>query len=290
MDYGVDRTYFHGGTWHWIDYDCLAVGTPVLIEGPDRFMVTYGGPGDGDGTGPERTVPVTQEISEWDNADELFRYKDLPARCGSPSVFTDIGTGHAFYEPTQWAAANGIATGGKDGKIRQAQTVTREEMAVSLARWGKVPTTNKIDGEQNFNIDWRRWEPSIRPRFHDVPAARQYSVEISLLSQIGVINGRADGTFRPAQKVTRGQASAFLYRLAGSPVHSSPQASTFKDSRPGTSFFPEISWMASNGFTTGYADKTFRPHATITRGEMLVMLHRLEKVYSGANRGNGIVE
>ena len=290
MKYGSYRKYFHGGTYHWIDYDCLAVGTPVFIEGTDRFQVTYGGPANGDDTRPEQTTTVTKKIAEWDNADELFRYKALPARCGNPSVFTDIGTSHAFYKPIQWAAANGIVTGNKDGTIRHTQTVTREEMAVSLARWGKIPTVNKYTSENNFNIDWTRWEPSIRPKFRDVPATRQNSVEISLLSQIGVINGWSDGTFRPTQKVTRGQTAAFLYRLAGSPAYTAPKTSKFKDAKPGTAFYKEISWMAKNGFTTGYADKTYRPNATVTRGEMLTMLHRFEKVYSGANRGNGIVK
>ena len=290
MKYGSCRKYFHGGTYHWIDYDCLAVGTPVLVEGTDRFNVTSGGSARGDDTRPEQTVPVSKKISEWDNADELFRYKSLPARCGNPSVSTDIGTGHGIYKSIRWAAASGIVTGGKDGKIRHTQAVTREEMAVSLARWGKIPTVNKISGENNFNIDPRRWEPSIRPRFRDVPATRQYSVEISLLSQIGVINGWSDGTFRPTQNVTRGQTAAFLYRLAGSPAYTPPKTSQFEDIDPRTPFPKEISWMAKNGFTTGYSDKTFRPEATINRGGMLVMLHRFEKVCSGVNRGNGIVK
>lgn len=288
MEYGSYRKYFHGGTYHWIDYDCLAVGTPVLIEGTDRFETTIGG--SVHDPRPEQTVEVTRKISEWDNADELFRYKALPARCGNPSVFTDIGPNQPFYKSIQWAAAGGIATGARDGKIRHTQTITREEMAMSLARWARIPTTNKIDGEQNFNIDWMRWQPSIRPTYRDVPPARRYSVEISLLSQIGVIGGFADGTFRPDQKVNRGQTAAFLYRLAGSPAYTPPKTSKFTDAKPGTAFYKEISWMAQNGFTAGYADKTYRPQATITRGEMLVMLHRFEKIYSGANRGNGIVK
>ena len=48
--------------------------------------------------------------------------------------------------------------------------------------------------------------------------------------------------------------------------------------------------MAQSGFTTGYSDKTYRPNASVNRGEMRMMLHRFEKFYSGANRGNGIVK
>lgn len=280
MQYGSYRTYFHGGAWHWIDYDCLAVGTPVLIEGSYAFDVTM----------PEQTVRVTERIHEWDNADELFRYDALPARCGNPSVFTDIGPGVTFYEHIHWAARNGITTGWRDGTYRPHATITRDVMAAYLARWGKIPTVAKIGGENNFNIDWRRWEPSIRSTYSDMPPTRIFSVEVSLLSQIGVINGWADGTFRPDQNVTRDQTAAFLYRLAGSPAYTPPKTPRFKDVRPGAVFYKEISWLADSGFSTGWADGTFRPGASIHRDEMAAILHRFEKVYSGANRGNGIVK
>jgi hypothetical protein len=288
MEFGTYRKYFHGGAYHWIEYDCLAVGTPVLIEGTEPIVATVGGPDQGDGTEPERTVNITKKIHEWDNADALFRYKSLPARCGNPSVFNDIGTGHGFYKAIQWAAANAIATGEKDGKIRHTQAVTREEMAVSLARWGNIGNFGKNGGAYDTNIDPRLIDPSTRPKFRDVPAIRQYSVEISVLSQIGVIRGWPDGTFRPDQKVTRGQTAAFLYRLAGSPAYTPPKTSKFKDVTSRTPFHKEISWMAQSGITTGYSDKTYRPNSTITRGEMLVMLHRFDKKYSWANGGRPV--
>ena len=273
MNYGGTWSYGWGTPNHWVDYECMAPGTPIFVEGTRRQVIP---------PSPEnpKAVLYTDRVAVWNKSDRLFRHAALPARCGNPSVFTDIGTSHGFYKPIYWAATNGIVTGGKDGKIRHTQAVTREEMAVTLARWGNIGNFGKNNGGYETNIDPRRIDPTIRPKFRDVPAARKYSVEISVLSQVGVIKGWPDGTFRPTQNVTRGQTAAFLYRLAGSPTYTPPKTSRFKDLTTRTPFYKEISWMAQKGFTTGYSDKTYRPNATINRGEMLVMLHRFDKVYA----------
>lgn len=283
MNYGGTWTYGWGTPIHWVDYDCMAPGTPIFVEGTRRWVIP---------PPPEnpKAVPTSDRVAVWNKSDRLFRHAALPARCGNPSVFTDIGPAHGFYKSISWAAANGIVTGGKDGKVRHTQAVTREEMAMTLARWGNIGNFGKNGGGYETNIDPRRIDPTIRPTFRDVPAARKYSVEISVLSQIGVIKGWPDGTFRPTQNVTRGQTAAFLYRLAGSPSYTPPKTSRFKDITTRTPFYKEISWMAQSGFTTGYSDKTYRPNTTINRGEMLVMLHRFDKVYSWPNLEPRIVK
>ncbi|MEX5271825.1 S-layer homology domain-containing protein [Kocuria sabuli] len=244
MTYSDTWTYGWGSPRHWVDYDCMAPGTPILVEGTRRWIEP---PTEGD----PKAVPTSARVAVWNKSDRSFRHAALPARCGNPSVFTDIGTSHGFYRSVSWAGSNGIVTGGKDGKIRHARAVTREEMAVTPARWGNIGNFGKNGGGYETNIDPRRIDPTIRPRFRDVLAALKYSVEISVLSQIGVINGWSDGTFRPTQDVTRGQTAAFLYRLAGSPAYTPPKTSRFKDVTTRTPFYEEISWMAQSGFTTG---------------------------------------
>ncbi|WP_229741972.1 S-layer homology domain-containing protein [Kocuria dechangensis] len=82
---------------------------------------------------------------------------------------------------------------------------------------------------------------------------------MSLLSQIGVVKGYPDNTFRPDEKVTREATAAFLYRLAGSSAYTAPPTSRFSDVKPGAPFYKEISWMAEQGFATGWPDRSFRP-------------------------------
>ncbi|EYR64786.1 S-layer protein [Actinotalea ferrariae CF5-4] len=49
---------------------------------------------------------------------------------------------------------------------------------------------------------------------------------------------------------------------------------SFVDVPPGSQFHREITWLASSGITTGYADGGFRPSAPVSRGAMAAFLYR----------------
>src|SRR5262249_44493791 len=46
----------------------------------------------------------------------------------------------------------------------------------------------------------------------------------------------------------------------------------FTDVPPTQPFYPYIQWLACRGIIGGYADGTFRPGATVTRGQLLKMV------------------
>ena len=53
-----------------------------------------------------------------------------------------------------------------------------------------------------------------------------------------------------------------------------PKKSPFTDVSTGSAFYTEVTWLASSGVTTGYADGTFRPGNPITREAMAAFLYR----------------
>lgn len=110
--------------------------------------------------------------------------------------------------------------------------------------------------------------------FVDVPASHQFSTQIEWLVGQGITTGYADGRFKPRAPVTRAAFAAFLYRMAGEPSFTPPENSPFVDYRPGDQFYTEVSWLAKQGITTGYADGTFRPHADISREAIAAFLYR----------------
>lgn len=72
--------------------------------------------------------------------------------------------------------------------------------------------------------------------------------------------------------------AAFLAALLAVSVASAPVANAangFKDVPPQAQFYKEITWLADQGISTGYADNTFRPHAAITRDAMAAFMYRL---------------
>src|SRR5664279_2196732 len=94
----------------------------------------------------------------------------------------------------------------------------------------------------------------------------------------GISTGYADGGFHPAANVSRQAMAAFMYRSAKSPAFTPPVSSPFNDVATDSPFYKEITWMASNAISTGYADGGFHPAANVSRQAMAAFMHRLNGV------------
>lgn len=101
-----------------------------------------------------------------------------------------------------------------------------------------------------------------------------FAKEIRWLRSSGVTNGWANNTYQPYSTIKRDAMAAFLYRMAGSPAYTPPARSQFKDVATNNVFYKEISWLASTGITTGWADGTFRPNASVNRDTMAAFMYR----------------
>ena len=108
----------------------------------------------------------------------------------------------------------------------------------------------------------------------------------------GIINGYADGTFKPNAQVTRAQFITMLYRVAGSPEVEIPEGKTeielgFTDADTiSDEYKTAVAWGVQNGIIKGYEDDTFRPNQAISRAQMATMLYRyltLEDVWGAAS-------
>lgn len=112
--------------------------------------------------------------------------------------------------------------------------------------------------------------------FPDVPADHPFAADIAWLVEEGLADGHPDGTFRPAEPITRQTAAAMLQRLAEPGADLAPDGpSPFSDIGPGDPFHGEVRWLAAMGVTRGHADGTFRPTEPVSRQELMAFLHRL---------------
>jgi hypothetical protein len=116
-------------------------------------------------------------------------------------------------------------------------------------------------------------------QFVDVPVGSTFYPYIRCLACRGIINGYADGTFRPGSNVTRGQLSKIISNAAG---FSDPQPNQiFQDVPVGSTFQVFIGRLASRGYIGGYACggtgepcvppanlPYFRPNNNATRGQI----------------------
>lgn len=107
--------------------------------------------------------------------------------------------------------------------------------------------------------------------FGDVDDGRYFTRPVQWLVDEGITTGTSPTCFSPGEPVTRGQAAAFLWRLAGSPT-GAPQHPFVDVSAAWQE--TAVSWLAAEGITTGTSPTTFSPADPLTRGQMAALLHR----------------
>ncbi|MDQ0871791.1 spore germination protein YaaH [Paenibacillus sp. V4I3] len=114
--------------------------------------------------------------------------------------------------------------------------------------------------------------------FSDVPATHWAWQDIRLAKQSGLIQGISSDRFAPDQIMTREQMSVLLSRALQltSQAGGGAAAKGFTDVPAGSWSAGAIAAMSSNGLVDGFADGTFRPRASLTRGEMAALLSRAQ--------------
>ena len=107
--------------------------------------------------------------------------------------------------------------------------------------------------------------------FTDISGSTHESA-ILAVNHAEIAGGYDDGTFRPQQAVTRGQMATFLARALELDAVSEPSA--VFDDIAGTTHQDAIVAVAGAGIASGFGDGTYRPNATVTRGQMAAFLTR----------------
>ena len=172
--------------------------------------------------------------------------------------FTDVPADNQFYREITWIASHQIDRGYQDGTFRPLNNMDRATMAAYFYR---------MSGSPQFTA------PST-PSFKDVPLNHPYYKEIEWMKAQGITTGWSDGTFRPDSSVNRDSMAAFFYRYAGSPAYEAPAQARFTDVSTDNLFYREISWLASQGVTTGWPDGSFRPVEPVHRDAMAAFVFR----------------
>ena len=115
-------------------------------------------------------------------------------------------------------------------------------------------------------------------KFSDVSANEIYSMAVSTLNVMGVINGYEDGTFKPEQNVTRAEFTAMLMRTlnygkTGSTSAADLPFTDIDDNDTSINWaIPNINTAYGMGIINGYEDSTFRPNANVAFEEAIKMI------------------
>lgn len=104
--------------------------------------------------------------------------------------------------------------------------------------------------------------------FQDVGCNDQFKNYIIKLKNNNISKGFADGSYKPNNHITRGEAASILTKAFSLNINS---AATFKDSIEGP-HANSIKILAALGISGGYSDGTYKKDKEITRGEFSKMI------------------
>jgi parallel beta-helix repeat protein len=139
----------------------------------------------------------------------LFRLSGETFTAPATATFADVDSASPFYTAVEWMSARAISTGTAQpsGKpvFAPAAPVSREVMAIFLARYAKINTST----------------PPTTQSFADVPLSAASAAAIAWMKNVGISTGTAQPSglplYKPADPVSRQAMAAFLSRLAALP-------------------------------------------------------------------------
>lgn len=131
--------------------------------------------------------------------------KIIISACGLYDVdatgeFSDMTKDSWFYQFVVSAVARGIISGMDDGSFGVGLNITRQDVAVIVAR-----TIESLLGAQT---------PSGESTLTDIDSVSDYAKDaVMLLNELGIITGYDDGSYMPFGSLTRAEAAAILSKL-----------------------------------------------------------------------------
>ncbi len=99
------------------------------------------------------------------------------------------------------------------------------------------------------------------------------NIQLNKSSRSAFMNGYSDGTFRPANNMTRAEAVVMLYRMCNVNLGSNTSSSVYRDVPVGMWCAQEVNAFARAGITDQVS--YFYPDQYITRGDLTELLYRL---------------
>ena len=166
-----------------------------------------------------------------------------------------------YLIPGLWLNTNdhySYLIGYSDGTVRPNGKITRAEVATIFFRLLDDDTRAKYWSSKND--------------FSDVSADKWYNNAVSTLSNMGVIGGYADGTFRPDAPISRAEFA----KIAVSFTQNTGSATYnyFTDVKTTDWFAPYVTAAKDAGLIEGYSDGSFKPESKITRAEACAIVNR----------------
>jgi hypothetical protein len=193
---------------------------------------------------------------------------DGTASWWAPQAFSDVPKGYWAYCAISTCAQAGLVQGFSGGNYQPQLSVTRDQMAVYIARGLAGGETHVPSGPATAtfgDVDQEHW-------------AFRY---IEYCAENGIVQGYEDGSYHPGQEVTRDQMAAYVARAIATPVgeaglagYAGPDTPSFTDVGADHWAYRYIEYAAAHGIVQGYGDGNYHPGTVVTRDQMAMYIAR----------------
>jgi hypothetical protein len=210
---------------------------------------------------PDGSVVVHRGVA----ANQQITIADVPA--GREEIFSDVPLDFWAYPQILAVKEAGIASGYLDGTYRPATAVTRDQMAVYVARAlcggdAYVPTG------------------AHAVTFADVPSDNWAFKYVEYCHDANIVAGYWDG-YHPTEVVNRAQMAVYVARSIVDPTgetglagYTPPSTPSFSDVATDYWAHKHIEYCRAEGVVNGYGDGTYGPENPVTRDQMAVYVAR----------------
>ena len=147
-----------------------------------------------------------------------------------------------------------------DGDVHPQGNITRAEVATIFFRLLRDPVRTQYWSQTNG--------------YSDVPGNKWYNNAISTLSNMGIICGYPDGTFRPDAPITRAELTKIAAGFFSDPRVTATYDGRFSDVHGAEWYISYLMTALEEGLIEGYPDGSFRPNRPITRAETCTIVNR----------------
>ncbi len=216
---------------------------------------------DDDGFGDAEEVDLGSDPSDPDDIPQAGNFPDVPPSGAGGEPFW------AFHEIEACYRA-GIVAGYDDGKYHPELQVTRDQMAVYIAR-------ALAGGDENVPDDY------VLASFTDVPPTYWAFRYVEYAAERSIVLGYPEGDYRPDVVVDRGMMAAYIARSIADPTGEEglesfplPVVPTFLDVPTQFPFYKHIEYCVDAGVVQGYTADSYRPELAVTRDQMAVYITR----------------
>lgn len=171
-----------------------------------------------------------------------------------------------------------MAQGVRRGACRVALAVALLTVAMAAPAAATTPAV-PIEASAHPDTSPAVVDCTAEPAFPDVDPGQPFCADIAWAVRRGSLTGAVDGRFAPASSLTRREAAAVLYRVAGGPLGPAPpcpEPLPFTDLSADALCGP-VAWAADAGIGLGVGGGRFAPAAAVTRAELVAMAVRLAR-------------